>query len=303
MRGLPRWAASPWLSRSGLRLLSAAATLPLRRTAPLRQVLRSRARLEDLRKTVPLHEPWRAPDADSLDSQSLRHWIDRNTSPGQGRQLLEYLLASYFAPTAESISLLYALHVLNTWGGLAGLFAAQSSTLRFEGGAQSLSLAMAEYLGKRVRLGSAVRRIAKVGMGYSVMTQRDEFRARHVVVAVPPKNTIEFQPELPASPKDPGQRLAVGVCGENQRRLPRTILATQQAHRGRFGPPRRAGCDRHVSRPRKGRLVELRGGGTARHGPRKRAELLRRPGQTPASGAQRAGAAVRAPSPRHRGIP
>lgn len=303
MRGLPRWAASPWLSRSGLRLLSAAATLPLRRTAPLRQVLRSIARLEDLRKTVPLHEPWRAPDADSLDSQSLRHWIDRNTSPGQGRQLLEYLFASYFAPTAESISLLYALHVLNTWGGLAGLFAAQSSTLRFDGGAQSLSLAMAEYLGKRVRLGSAVRRIAKVGMGYSVMTQRDEFRARHVVVAVPPKNTIEFQPELPAARKT----LVNGWQSVSAVKInvvyPEPFWATQQAHRGRFGPPRRAGCDRHVSRPRKGRLVELRGGGTARHGPRKRAELLRRPGQTPASGAQRAGAAVRAPSPRHRGLP
>ena len=197
MAGLPGWAATPALSGVLVRLLSIAAKLPLRGRTPMTEILRPMAKLEELRRTVPPLQPWLAKDAGRLDGQSLQDWIDRETSPGEARQLLEYLFASYFAPRPERISLLYGLHVLNTWGGLAGLFAAQSNTLRFEGGAQSLSLAMAERLGDRVRLGSAVRVVAEIDGGYSVHTERNDFRATHVVIAVPPKNKIGFRPELP----------------------------------------------------------------------------------------------------------
>jgi monoamine oxidase len=197
MGGLPAWAATPPLSGLFVRLLSAAAKLPIRRRTPMMRILRSMTALEDLRRTIPPLEPWLAKDADRLDGQSLQDWIDWETPPGEGRQLLEYLFSNYFAPRPEQISLLYGLHVLNTWGGLAGLFAAQSNSLRFEGGAQSLSLAMAERLGDRVRLGSAVRVIARTDTTYSIQTEQDQFRAKRVVMAVPPRNDIEFRPELP----------------------------------------------------------------------------------------------------------
>ena len=167
MAGLPGWAATPALSGVLVRLLSIAAKLPFRGRTPMTEILRPMAKLEELRRAVPPLQPWLAKDAGRLDGQSLQDWIDRETSPGEARQLLvEYLFASYFAPRPERISLLYGLHVLNTWGGLAGLLAAQSNTLRFEGGAQSLSLAMAERLGGRVRLGSAVGLVAEIDGGY-----------------------------------------------------------------------------------------------------------------------------------------
>jgi monoamine oxidase len=197
MAGLPAWAAAPTVSGVFVRLMSFAARLPLRKRAPVMEIARSMAALEELRRTVPPHAPWLATAADRLDNQSLQDWIERETSPGQNRQMLEHLFASYFAPRPERISLLYGLHVLNSWGGLAGLFAAQSNTLRFDGGAQSLSLKMAERLGDRLRLASAVRVVAITDGGYSVQTEQNEFRTRHVVVAVPPRNDIQFRPQLP----------------------------------------------------------------------------------------------------------
>ncbi|SOJ53551.1 Putative flavin-containing monoamine oxidase AofH [Mycobacterium simulans] len=196
MRGVPQWATTPAVAGPWMRLLSGAAKLTRWQT-PVMEIVGSITKLERLRRTVPPLEPWLATDATHLDAQSLQEWINRETAAGRGRQLLEYLFASYFSPKPTCVSLLYALHVLNTWGGLVGLFAAQSNTLRFDGGAQSLSLALADRLGERVRLGSAVRVVAEIDTGYSVQTQTDEFRANHVVVAVPPKNAIEFRPELP----------------------------------------------------------------------------------------------------------
>ena len=261
MAGLPGWAATPALSGVLVRLLSIAAKLPFRGRTPMTEILRPMAKLEELRRTVPPLQPWLAKDAGRLDGQSLQDWIDRETSPGEARQLLEYLFASYFAPRPERISLLYGLHVLNTWGGLAGLFAAQSNTLRFEGGAQSLSLAMAERLGGRVRLGSAVRVVAEIDGGYSVHTERNDFRATHVVLAVPPKNKHRIPAGVAGRSKTLTGRLGIGFRSEDQCGVRGSVLAKAKARGSRFGPAGGAGGDRHFAGRPRSRAVQLRGGG------------------------------------------
>lgn len=115
----------------------------------------------------------------------------------QARRLFESSLAGYLPP---STSLLYALHFLNTWGGVGSLLAGQARIFRFTGGAQALATALAESIVDRVILACPVREITWQPEGVVVRGGETEFQAEHVIVAVTPSGlrNVRFDPELPA---------------------------------------------------------------------------------------------------------
>ena len=83
------------------------------------------------------------------------------------------------------------LRLTSTTGG------AQES--RFVGGSQRVSLEMAKRLGSRIVLRAPVRRIEQRGGECRVVSDRGTFRAKQVIVAVPPAVSafIDYDPILP----------------------------------------------------------------------------------------------------------
>ncbi|OCB11224.1 hypothetical protein A5717_21245 [Mycolicibacterium porcinum] len=158
-------------------------------------LLRAIRELDVLARSVPLERPWSAPQAHQLDQRTVESWVDEMVRPGPARNFLESLFG-YFQPTT---SLLFVLHVFNTWGGIGSLLTNQTGVLRFAHGAQSLSLRLAAGLGDRVILDSPVDAIDQSAQRVRVHACGNVYEADRVIVAVSPAGYrgIEFRPALP----------------------------------------------------------------------------------------------------------
>ncbi len=161
----------------------------------LMDLLRAVRELDVLAASVPPDRPWSAPHAQQLDRRTIESWVDEMMRPGPARHFLESLFG-YFRPTT---SLLFVLHVFNTWGGIGSLLTNQTGVLRFTHGAQSLSLRLAAALGDRVILDSPVDTIDQSAQRVRVHACGTVHEAERVIVAVGPAGYrgIEFRPALP----------------------------------------------------------------------------------------------------------
>lgn len=164
-------------------------------------------RIDQLVKKIPLDAPWRAPKARHWDSMTLESWI-RHTTAGSGAlDLVNVLLGSAFGGSAADSSLLYSLWYFASFGnevtpgslerGVAVSGGAQES--RFTGGSHLISQRLGEQLDGRVVLSSPVRAIEQDGAMVTVTSDTGAWRARQVVVAVPPvlAARIAWHPLLP----------------------------------------------------------------------------------------------------------
>ncbi len=164
------------------------------------------AELDRLAATVPVDRPWRTPGAAALDRRSFADFIAERTSGAPGRFLLELGFRSVFAAEPAQVSLLFALAYIAGAGDRAttGTFerllniTGGAQEARFEGGSQRVSIEVARRLDRVVR-GAPVRRIARDGRHLLVVSDRGTWRARRVIVAVPPvlARRIRFEPGLP----------------------------------------------------------------------------------------------------------
>jgi monoamine oxidase len=167
-----------------------------------------------LEATVPLAEPWTAPNAAALDSQTVETYILANSSTDGARFLLDLAVKAILATDPRDVSLLHALFYFHAGNGVLNLAStsggAQDS--RFVGGSQLVSLRMAEQLGGRVVLDAPVRLIGQGAGGVTVESDRGRWRARRVIVAVAPMlaGRIEYEPALPALRDGLTQRMPQG---------------------------------------------------------------------------------------------
>ena len=165
-------------------------------------------RIQQLVKKVPLDAPWQAAKARQWDNMTLESWI-RGTTVGTGAlDLVNVFLGSAYGADAANASLLFSLHYFAGFGnettpgtldrGLSVTGGAQES--RFEGGSQLISQRLSEELDGRVVLNAPVRAIEQDGDTVTVRSDADTWRARQVVVAIPPvlAARISWQPLLPA---------------------------------------------------------------------------------------------------------
>jgi monoamine oxidase len=167
-----------------------------------------------LTSTVPLGKPWTAPDAVSLDGQTLETWKLANSSTPGARFLFDLATESVFAAEPRDLSLLHALFYYHSGGGIINLTStsggAQDS--RFVGGSQLVSIRMAEHLGKRVVLNAPARRIAHAGNGVTVTTDAGTWHGKAVIVAMAPSlaGRLDYDPPLPAARDQLTQRVPQG---------------------------------------------------------------------------------------------
>jgi monoamine oxidase len=111
---------------------------------------------------VPTEDPWAAPDAPALDSQTLATYLDTHLSAASARSVLEVAVKAIFGTGSSELSLLFALFYLHSGGGLTNLARTTGGAQerRFAGGSQQLAEGMAAELGVRVVLGAPVHSVA-----------------------------------------------------------------------------------------------------------------------------------------------
>lgn len=178
-------------------------------------------RLNDMSRSVPVDAPWAAAKAAEYDAQTLDSWLRGNTALPRARELVNVFLSSAYGGEASDASLLFTLYYIACFGnernpgnlerGIGQEGGAQDS--RFHGGSQLISIRMAEQLDGRVVLGAPVRRIDQDSTGATVHSDAGVWRAKRVVVAVPPPLAarIAWNPVLPVQHDALFQRLPLGT--------------------------------------------------------------------------------------------
>lgn len=159
-------------------------------------------RLDALAAQVPHDRPWTAPNARELDRMSIAQWLARQDVGGF--DLLTMKIASVLTVGSGigNCSMLYYLSMLNFAGGFQRLEAQKGGAqqTRFVGGSQVLADKMAEELGAKVHLGTAVKAIRNWNSDIvEVETTKGLLRARRVIMALSPPlcRKIAFAPALP----------------------------------------------------------------------------------------------------------
>jgi monoamine oxidase len=144
---------------------------------------------------VPVDAPWTAAKAAEYDGQTLDTWLRANSSGSERfMKLVATATRPIFGAEPSEISLLFTLFYIAASGNETnpGTFERNFNTqgggqeTRIEGGAQLISIKMAEQLGKRVIKKAPVRRIDQGRFGVRVWTDKYYVQGKRVIVAMPP---------------------------------------------------------------------------------------------------------------------
>ena len=160
-------------------------------------------RLDALARTVPLDEPWFAPDGEALDARTIASWIDSrwNVPSRTARALLRTTATEIFASDPSEVSLLHLLFHLHSAGGFASQTGIEGAVQqdRVVGGMQAIANRIVERLGGAVRLGAPVREIRQTDAAVEIVSDAATVRARRAIVAIPPAlaGHIAYEPKLP----------------------------------------------------------------------------------------------------------
>ncbi len=164
---------------------------------------------------VPLDAPWEAAKAEEWDTHTVATWMENNIPSPEVRKLLALAIQSVFSAEPRDISLLHVLFYIHSAGSLKQLISvtggAQES--RFHGGAQQISVKVADTLGERVILNAPVHTISQDDAGVRVESDALTVKAQRTIVAIPPTlaGRIRYRPILPALRDQLTQRMPMGT--------------------------------------------------------------------------------------------
>jgi monoamine oxidase len=172
--------------------------LPPVSPAALSEILAIIGKLNQIAAGVQATAPWKATGAAEYDVQTVTGWIQANAHTAQARQLLELAIRAVYGEDSGQVSLLDLLAAINGVGGDINTLTGSAQSLRFSGGPQQMSIALAGKLAQPVQLSTPV---LGVGRGQPVVlhTAAGDFTARQAILATPKAVTarIIFSPELP----------------------------------------------------------------------------------------------------------
>jgi monoamine oxidase len=175
-------------------------------------------RLGKLCDKVPLDRPYDAPRAIEWDTMTVKDWKRRTIHTRGVSELFDAAVNVVFGAEAGELSLLHFLFYLHSSGGLMPLIETHGGAQenRVVGGAQRVSLRMAELLGERLVLGAPVGRIVQSDDGVTLFSDGREVRARYAILAVPPALAarIDYAPALPADRDQLTQRMPMGTTAK-----------------------------------------------------------------------------------------
>jgi monoamine oxidase len=151
--------------------------------------------LDSMAAELDVNQPWAHPRAAEWDSQTLDSWMRQNSSGNkEWMAVVSAACEPIFGAEAREISLLYVLFYIASSGNEQnkGTFERNFNTAgggqetRIDGGAQLISIKMAEQLGRRVIKSAPVRRIDQNRSGVRVWTDKYYVQGKRVIVAMPP---------------------------------------------------------------------------------------------------------------------
>eukprot|EP01087_Luapelamoeba_hula_P015585 TRINITY_DN4678_c0_g1_i3.p1 TRINITY_DN4678_c0_g1~~TRINITY_DN4678_c0_g1_i3.p1 ORF type:complete len:536 (+),score=30.81 TRINITY_DN4678_c0_g1_i3:91-1698(+) len=166
--------------------------------------------------------PWLAPDADLLDSITVKEWLDKQAWTKDARSLYESGVSSLFCADPQEISMLYFLWFVHMAGGFKRLIETENGAQerKFVNGSQRISNALAEQLGHRVHLGKVVKHIdwSKDELVTIVVAENRDptnisiYKAKRAIIALAPTlySSLGFSPSLPVLKAQLGQRMPMG---------------------------------------------------------------------------------------------
>jgi monoamine oxidase len=159
-------------------------------------------------------QPWKAANADQWDAETIETFVEANAHTADARWLIQLVIEGVYGAEAADVSLLDLLSTIRSVGGDVFTLVGDAQSIRFVGGTQQFSKRLAEQLGARVVLGASVRAIHRRGGTLRIETARGSWRARRVLVAVPPPlvDRIEFHPPLRPSHAQLAQRQPMGTA-------------------------------------------------------------------------------------------
>jgi monoamine oxidase len=182
------------------------------------------AQLDEMSLSVPVDAPWHAPRAAEWDGQTLESWLRDNSVSERFRRLVPAATRPIFGVEPRDLSLLFVLFYIAASGDerTVGTFERNFNTregaqmFRMAGGPYAICERIRERLGRRVVLGSPVRRISQTRVGVRVVSDKVTVQARQAIVALPPAlaGRIHFSPALPSDRDMLSQRLAQGYLAK-----------------------------------------------------------------------------------------
>ena len=227
----------------------------------LSDLFQLKCKIERLVAELPEQDIWNSPLATELDTYNLDAWIQTNMFTEEGRNFFR-LFADVMCIELSEPSALDFLWCLKTSGGFERVLTAEEEW--FSEGSYTLALKMADAMKNHIYVSMPVKRIEYSENRVLVFAEKQVWKAKKVIVAVPPtiSGCIEFNPPLP-----------VGRCiitdKINQSSVVKMILIYDKPFWREEGLNGHAQCDRGLVRfvadsspidGRKGVLTVLSGG-------------------------------------------
>ena len=173
------------------------------------------SKMNRLARTVDPASPHSAKSAREWDAHTVESFKRRVLKTAGAKGMLDVLVRSVFSSEPSDLSLLFFLAYVSSAGGVESLAQVKDGAQqwRFVGGAQQLSVRMADELGEAVRLNAPVSRIAQHETGVGVEFAGGEVSAGAVIVAIPPvlSRAIAYSPDLPVQRDQLCQRMPMGT--------------------------------------------------------------------------------------------
>jgi len=174
----------------------------------------SMVRLDRMARRLAREAPWKAAEAAGWDSMSVEDWLAAHVRTAGAKAMLRIATEAIFAAHPRELSLLYFLHYIHCGGGLQRLAEVEDGAQQWkiEGGAQQLSLGMAERLGAALTLGEPIHAIEGDGEGLTVIGARERYRAARVILAVSPAIAakIDLPPTVSERRRELHERMFMG---------------------------------------------------------------------------------------------
>ncbi|GAA1959984.1 NAD(P)/FAD-dependent oxidoreductase [Nocardioides panacihumi] len=233
--------------RSGDSLYVGRAGTPMRFTGDLPVSETTAAAIAQLTKTLDglagemdPSRPWEHPDATHLDSVSFRAWLEERCDDVEAcDNVAMYVGPAMLTKPAHAFSALQAVLMAASAGSFTNLVDADFILdRRVHGGLASVPRALADRLGDRVRLEADVSLVEWSDEGAVVHVGDQTFKARHVVLAVPPTvvRRIRFSPELPAEHRMAREHQSFGLVVKVQAAYASPFWREQGLSGTGFGP-------------------------------------------------------------------
>ncbi len=155
--------------------------------------------INDLVIDFPIDAPWSHPMAEAWDDITLRDWVfDGNFLGGESYLALYINVAAFLGAPPDEISFLYFLFYVASAGSFQAL-ESQAQEERIDGGAQRISLELANRINAEIRFESALETVNDEGEMVTLQTSTGDVCARKVVLCFSPRrsNFIHFISGLP----------------------------------------------------------------------------------------------------------